>query len=332
MRNLNFFLIAVLFVGVAMFATPAFCGPTDGYTGAYRTDLEAVENIKAGGDLLVVDDASIGDDLTVGGDLAVTGTITGAGFTPGGDISLVDNDKLIFGTGTDIYNYFDATNLKWTDGTNDLLILTDGGTTGTLALLDNCKLLFGTGSDAYMYWDASNLVTTDGTNTLSTLTDNGTTGTLTLTGNIVSDNVATGTSELKIATIELTNSEIINLAATPKELVAAPGAGFILELDTIWLILDYGSEVFTESDDDLLVQYATSDVAVTASIEATGFIDQAVDQVAYYLGIGIPTDAASDIANNALELINDSGEYAGNASLDSTMTVKVTYRVHATGL
>jgi len=145
-------------------------------------------------------------------------------------------------------------------------------------------------------------------------------------GNFVAD----GVPHRKV--IDLTNAEIKALRASPKTLVPAPGAGYFLQLDSLWLILNAGTNVLSESADNLVVEYA-SGVDATAAIETTGFIDQAVDQVAYYRGINIATATAADIANQGLRLFNTGdGEIAGNAALDATMRVVVNYRIFKTGL
>ncbi len=144
----------------------------------------------------------------------------------------------------------------------------------------------------------------------------------------------TTTSALKSTTVTLTNANIKALRATPITLVAAPGAGYYLELVSATLILNYGTNVLTcGAADDLVVQYGTTGVDVTASIETTGFIDQAADQVSHHKGITIASNTAANVANRLLELFNTGGaEIAGNAGNDTTMNVVVTYWVHATGL
>lgn len=163
------------------------------------------------------------------------------------------------------------------------------------------------------------------------------TGDLTTTGVVTATlGVSPGTADdslLLTDTVTLTNAEIKGIRAAPKELVASPGAGKFLELVSAVLILDYGSDVLTESTDNMVIQWGTSGADATAAIEATGFIDAAADQMAIILATTLATDATADIVNNSLELFNTGdGEYAGNASADSTMIIKITYRVHTTGL
>ena len=133
-------------------------------------------------------------------------------------------------------------------------------------------------------------------------------------------------------TVELTNAQIKDLHDTPVSLVSAPGANKFLEFVSAILILDYGSNVLVEDADNLVIEYITSGADVTASIECTGFIDQAVDQMALINAAGIATDAASDIVNNGLQLYNPNDDFTGNAGADTTMTVKIAYRIHADGL
>jgi len=135
-------------------------------------------------------------------------------------------------------------------------------------------------------------------------------------------------------TVELTNANIKALKASPKELVATPGADRFIEVISVVLILDYGTNVLTESDDNLVVQYGTSGDDITAAIEMTGFIDQAADTIMIaYPSSPVAANAATDMVNNSITLFNSgSGEFAGNASANTTMTVKVNYRKHRAGL
>ena len=135
-------------------------------------------------------------------------------------------------------------------------------------------------------------------------------------------------------TINISNAELKALNATPKELVAAPGADKYIEFISAWLILDYGTNVLTETADNLDIEYDDgTGPAVCTTIECTGFIDQAADQVmlAIPLVLAGSTTAAS-IVNKNLALLSNEGDFGGNAAADTTMTVKVTYRIHTAGL
>lgn len=138
-----------------------------------------------------------------------------------------------------------------------------------------------------------------------------------------------GDLEANTVKVSMTATEIKQLRASPKELVAAQGADTLIQLVNLQLVLNAGSEVLTETDDNLAVEYDDgSAVAVSGTIEATGFIDQAADTMTNAILAGDTIDALADVVNKNLVLINTGdGEYAGNASDDATLDAYVTYRV-----
>lgn len=137
---------------------------------------------------------------------------------------------------------------------------------------------------------------------------------------------------IQYATVNITNSQIKNLRATPKLLVAAQGAGTLVEMLSVVLELKAGVSVLTESTANLAVRYTgTTGAIVSQTVEATGFIDQAVDTITVALPKIDPIVASSAGLNKTLVLHNlGAGEYAGNADNDATIIAKVTYRVHNT--
>ncbi len=139
---------------------------------------------------------------------------------------------------------------------------------------------------------------------------------------------------IKYAEVALTNAEIKALRATPKTLVAAPGAGYVLDFISAVLFHDYGgTNVWTETADNLAVKLVDgSGSQVSETIEMTGFIDQNADTLttARRKLDAIASKTASE--NVALVLHNTGdGEFGGNAGADNLMRVKVTYRIHASG-
>jgi hypothetical protein len=134
--------------------------------------------------------------------------------------------------------------------------------------------------------------------------------------------------------VELSNVNIKALRATPIVLVAAPGAGKYVELVSASIVLDYGTNVLSESTDNLVIEYGTSNDDITAAIEMTGFIDQAADTIMTVYPVNPQAaNAASDMTNNTVELFNTGdGEFGGNAGADTTMTVLIAYKVHSSGL
>lgn len=138
-------------------------------------------------------------------------------------------------------------------------------------------------------------------------------------------------TSIRYANVTVSNAEIIGLAAAQKELVAAPGAGKMIELISATLQLNYGgTNVFTESADNMIINYVdASGVAATGAIEATGFIDATADAFTTVLAVPVVNATTAQVVNTALVLDNTGdGEYAGNAGADNTMSVFVAYRVH----
>lgn len=154
-----------------------------------------------------------------------------------------------------------------------------------------------------------------------------------LTGDVTITNTGVASlaeTTIKYATVNLTNADIKALRATPKALVAAPGVNKIIEFVSAVLFLDYGTNVLTETADNLAVRYEnTTGALASQAIEATGFIDQAADTLTNALPKIDAIVAAANGLNKALVLHNTGdGEFAGNAGADTTMKVKVAYRVH----
>lgn len=129
--------------------------------------------------------------------------------------------------------------------------------------------------------------------------------------------------------VELTNAELKALNTTAKELVAAPGAGKLIEFLGAVLFLDYGSEVLTESTYNLDIEYDDgTGEPVCTTIETTSFIDASADQIMKAVPIVLAgTVTALANVNKNLVLLSNEGDFGGNASADTTMTVMVSYRI-----
>lgn len=137
-------------------------------------------------------------------------------------------------------------------------------------------------------------------------------------------------SYLQTASVTIATGDVLTLATTPVELVAAPGAGKYIEFLSAQFILDYNSVAYTESGDNLGIKYTdASGVQVSSSVECTGFIDQSADTITSAIPVGDAIVAASGAVNQALVLDNLGSNFgAGN----SPLIVKVSYRVITTGL
>lgn len=135
---------------------------------------------------------------------------------------------------------------------------------------------------------------------------------------------------LRYAETTMTATEVKALATTPIELVAAPGAGLCVEFCSALLKLVAGSEVLAEAGDNLGIKYTdASGVQVSATIESTGFIDQAANTYTNAIAAGDAIVAATGCENQALVLDNLGSNFTGNASDDAQLVVGVAYRIHS---
>ena len=143
-------------------------------------------------------------------------------------------------------------------------------------------------------------------------------------GTITASKLATGLEVIKFADRLVSNAELKALRATPIELVPATeaGAGFAIVPLAVMLSLTAGTEVLTESADNLAVKCSTTELL---EIETTGFIDQATDQNRYQEKAEA---VITPIENTAITLTNKGdGEIGGNATADATLSVRTYYRV-----
>lgn len=150
------------------------------------------------------------------------------------------------------------------------------------------------------------------------------------TSNTVTISQDASTSALQYADVTLTAAEVKALATTPIELVAAQGAGNAVFFMGAQLKLNYGSEVFAEAGDNLGIKYTdASGVQVSDTIESTGFIDQSADTMTNAVPVKDAIVAAASAENQALVLDNLNANITGNASNDSTVTIRTFYQVVA---
>jgi hypothetical protein len=329
--------------GIDIAATGAAGQDVDISNTGGSVNISADEDIATG---IVINSSTGGIDITADGAAAKDLDLT----CTNGSINLVSGEAVVASTfinssgGVDV-DAVDDIALTITSGTGgeDILLTQTGGNDSGIIITTA-----GTGSDAIsLQMDGTggglDVDTDDGA--ISIVADGAANGditvdseddmALTAAGDLtvtVTGTTTLPTSILRTTSVELTNSDIKNLRGTPKELVAAPGAGALIEFISAILILDYGSDVLTESADNMAMEYDGGSAATASeAIEATNFIDQGADTITTAVPVKDVIDAASDIVNKNLCLAQTGdGEYGGNGSNDSTMTVIITYRVHST--
>ena len=131
------------------------------------------------------------------------------------------------------------------------------------------------------------------------------------------------------AEVTISSGEILALRASPKTLVAAPGASLLLEFVSLVLLHDAGT-AYVETNDNLAVKYENgSGAAVSETIEMTGFIDQAADTMTTARAKLDVIVAKTGCENKALVLHNiGDGEFTTGTG---SIRAKVTYRLWPTG-
>lgn len=137
-----------------------------------------------------------------------------------------------------------------------------------------------------------------------------------------------GNAVNKCDDVTVSTAEILALNATPKTLVAAPGAGKFIAVNKIFLHYDYNSVAYNgvAAGEDLAVKYNTSAGVEILQVETTGFITATADEVriAYPLASGAATIVYEPVANAPVVLHMLSGEVAtGN----SPVKVRTCYNI-----
>jgi len=128
---------------------------------------------------------------------------------------------------------------------------------------------------------------------------------------------------LKTATVTVSSAELLALNATPKTLIAAPGAGKanILVAAEFWL--DYATTAYAGIADgeDLAIKVSDASGATLATVETTGFLDATADAFRYVEPT--TTAARTPVANAPLVLHMLTGEIITG---DSPLKLRLLYR------
>jgi len=134
-------------------------------------------------------------------------------------------------------------------------------------------------------------------------------------------------TSIKYAEVVVSTAELLALFTTPKTLVAAPGAGYVLEFISAVLILDYVSAAYATRG-DLSVANETG-TEVSNDVTLANLLAKTADTIIRLSPLNTDDTGVPILENEALELICATGNPATG---DSPLRVKVAYRVHATGL
>lgn len=139
-------------------------------------------------------------------------------------------------------------------------------------------------------------------------------------------------STIQFVNVTITSAQLLALNATPRQIVAAPGAGLALILVDVVAYKAAGTAYAgIAAGEDLSIKYTDGSGLEVAEIETTGFLDQATAQMRYASSFRAASGVSSitPVANAALMMMLLSGEITTG---DSDLKLRVYYRVVPTTL
>lgn len=127
--------------------------------------------------------------------------------------------------------------------------------------------------------------------------------------------------------VPLTNVNLQNLAATPIEVIAAPGAGKFIQVIAWRFRLIFGTVAIDDAiaDGDLILKYAGGSTIDT--MESDGLVDAGVDTQGITGNLTELIVAESGIDNTAVQISNDGTEFTVVGGGDGTAEVEILYRI-----
>ena len=136
----------------------------------------------------------------------------------------------------------------------------------------------------------------------------------------------------KFASVEVTSAELLALFTTPKTLVAAPGAGKVLQFDSMIVSYDYGATAYTiGTAGSFQVKYTDgSGQAVSEARASNGFISASSDIIWMCPSINAASGGGGGGAANAPLVL---ALATANPTLgDGVLHIRIFYNVIDTGL
>ena len=110
---------------------------------------------------------------------------------------------------------------------------------------------------------------------------------------------------VQTAKVTIANADVKKLKGTPYTLVAAPGAGKMIEFLSATLVHDYATAAFQESADNLAIRFTNGSGAIVSdTIETTGWLDQTADTATSAILKKDAIVATASAINKALVLHN----------------------------
>ena len=134
-------------------------------------------------------------------------------------------------------------------------------------------------------------------------------------------------STIQYAQIKLTNAEVLALFTTAKALIAAPGVGKVIEVESATISYKKSTAFTIGSATNLSIKYKDKTGAdATSTLAATGFLDQATDQNQLLRALTTTQNLDANAVNQPVCLALLGANVTGGAL--STVNVQIAYRVH----
>ena len=125
-------------------------------------------------------------------------------------------------------------------------------------------------------------------------------------------------------TIALTNAQI-KAIGTAIELIAAPGAGKMIDVEKVILFHDYGANALT-GNHALSIGWHAATVKAVADIAHGDFALKTADHIYVAPAAAVTAGVAANVTNKNLA-IKAADNYGGNAGNDTVWKVTVFYRI-----
>lgn len=127
-----------------------------------------------------------------------------------------------------------------------------------------------------------------------------------------------------MARLDITNAQILALNTTPLQVIAAPGAGNLIEIVSMVLENVYSTAAFAAGGTITLGYGATASPAAAATVAATFLTSPTANQVIMAAG-ALATNLGSDTINKPIYITNASANFTTGAG---SIKLRVAYRIH----
>lgn len=126
------------------------------------------------------------------------------------------------------------------------------------------------------------------------------------------------THSVQTAKLTLTAAQVKALFTTPMTLIAAPGAGYIIDVIDVMGYLNYGTTQFTGAN-DVNIQYTNGSGAAATGVLSHNWLNGSASAAVKAVGV-----AVTPVANAAIVVaVGTANPGAG----DSTVVIEISYRV-----